>query len=287
MLRRAMALSAVAQAAEPLPPPPPPPPSMWTGWYIGLNAGYTFGGTNSVRVVTVPVFTNVVTFPGLAPDLANATAVSATQLVQVHNSGFIGGGQVGYNWQFGNSWVAGIEADIQGTGARGSGFETGVAPLITVANSAALSSLSVNSAVDYLGTVRGRIDFLWTPTLLVFGDGGFAYGGVHENVEIVTNFPFTALGTFPAFGNMSNTRPGWTAGGGFEWMFLPNWSAKLEYLYYDLGRRNLTVGGLNLPQAAGNVFTDLPFTSERFNGHIVRVGLNYHFWTPPPVVAKY
>jgi outer membrane immunogenic protein len=118
-------------------------------------------------------------------------------------------------------------------------------------------------------------------------DGGFAYGGVHENVEIVTNFPFTGLGTFPAFGNMSNTRPGWTAGGGFEWMFLPNWSAKVEYLYYDLGRRTLTDGGLSLFAAGGTVFTDLPFASERFNGHIARVGLNYHFWTPPPVVAKY
>jgi outer membrane immunogenic protein len=287
----AVALTGSAFAAEPLPPPPPPPPPMWTGWYIGLNAGYTFGGTNSDRVVTVPVFANVPTFGVIAADLANAAAVSATRLVQVHNSGFIGGGQVGYNWQFGNSWVAGIEADIQGTGARGSGFETGVAPLTTVANSAAVSSLSVNSAVDYLGTVRGRIGFLWTPTFLVFGDGGFAYGGVHENVEIVTNFlvPVVAdgVGTFPAFGNMSNTRPGWTAGGGFEWMFLPNWSAKLEYLYYDLGRRTLTVGGLNVLTTMGNVFTDLPFASERFNGHIVRVGLNYHFWTPPPVIAKY
>jgi outer membrane immunogenic protein len=214
-------------------------------------------------VTTVPAFANVTTFGVIAADLANATALSATRDVSVHDSGFIGGGQVGYNWQFGNSWVAGIEADIQGTGARGSGFETGVAPLTTVANSAAVSSLSVNSAVDYLGTVRGRIGFLWTPTFLVFGDGGFAYGGVHENVEIVTNFlvPVVAdgVGTFPAFGNMSNTRPGWTAGGGFEWMFLPNWSAKVEYLYYDLGRRTLTVGGLNVPTTIGNVFTDLPF----------------------------
>ena len=75
----------------------------------------------------------------------------------------------------------------------------------------------------------------------------------------------------------SNTRPGWTAGGGLEWMFSPNWSVKAEYLYYDLGKVTFGVGGLTLATAGATFFTDLPVASTRFNGHIVRVGLNYHF----------
>lgn len=151
------------------------------------------------------------------------------------------------------------------------------------------SNISVNTAVDYLGTVRGRLGFLVTPTLLIYGDGGFAYGGVHEGVDIASTFPPTGLGLSPAFGSVTNTRTGWTAGGGLEWLFSPNWSLKAEYLYYDLGRVTFGVGGLTQFTERPALFTDLPVASTRFNGHIVRVGLNYHFdwWGPAPVVAKY
>ena len=153
----------------------------------------------------------------------------------------------------------------------------------------AQSNISVNNAVDYLGTVRGRLGYLVTPTLLIYGDGGFAYGGVHEGVDIASTFPPSGLGLSPAFGSFTKTRPGWTAGGGLEWLFSPNWSVKAEYLYYDLGRITFGGGGLTLATAGATFFTDLPVASTRFNGHIVRVGLNYHFnwWGAGPVVAKY
>jgi outer membrane immunogenic protein len=297
MLRRillasagAMTLAGAALAADfptRAPPPiylPPPPVFTWTGFYAGLNAGYTFGGTNSVDVETAPGVAILST-----PPIASAVAASATDVLSLHNSGFIGGGQIGYNLQFATSWLVGIEGDIQGTGARNPASAIGIVPIFGIPPSIAQaqSNISVNSAVDYLGTVRGRLGFLVTPALLIYGDGGFAYGRVHEGVDIASNLPPAGFGTFPAFGSFSNTRTGWTAGGGLEWMFSPAWSVKAEYLYYDLGRVTFGVGGLTT--AGAPFFTDLPVASTRFNGHIVRVGLNYHFnwWGAGPVVAKY
>jgi outer membrane immunogenic protein len=89
-------------------------------------------------------------------------------------------------------------------------------------------------------------------------------------------------------GSFSDTRVGWTVGGGLEWLFLPNWSAKVEYLYYDLG--SVSTNFL-LPQhdnASGNNALSVGQTTTRFDGHIVRAGVNYHFnWGAAPVVAKY
>ena len=293
----ALALTGAAFAADLAPPPvylPPPPVMTWTGFYAGLNAGYTFGGSNSVDVETASRLPAVdISPPGqeaLEIKIPNATTQS-TDVLSLHNSGFIGGGQVGYNLQFANAWLIGIEADIQGTGARSSASAIGIVPIagLPPSTAQAQSNISVNHAVDYLGTVRGRLGYLVTPTLLIYGDGGFAYGGVHEGVDIASTFPPSGLGLSPAFGSFTNTRPGWTAGGGLEWLFSPNWSVKAEYLYYDLGRVTFGVGGLTLATAGATFFTDLPVASTRFNGHIVRVGLNYHFnwWGAGPVVAKY
>jgi outer membrane immunogenic protein len=128
---------------------------------------------------------------------------------------------------------------------------------------------------------------LITPSLLVYGTGGLAYGGVNFGASV-----FQVLTAFPAVGPgisstaFSDTRVGWTAGGGVEWMFMPNWSAKVEYLYYDLG--NVTPPGsvFVYPVVANPIGVNGATT--RFDGHIVRAGVNYHFnWGAAPVVAAY
>ena len=112
--------------------------------------------------------------------------------------------------------------------------------------------------------LRGRLGFLITPTLLVYGTGGFAYGGLNGN---------------GITGNYSNTRTGWTAGGGVEWMFMPNWSAKAEYLYTDLSSTNQTYWGTGYQVGYHH--------HPQFN--TVRAGVNYHFnfGGGAPVLAKY
>ncbi|WP_424362234.1 outer membrane protein [Methylocystis parvus] len=301
----ALAVSAGAALAADLPsrkgppvlPPPPPPPPMWTGFYVGLNAGGGWANNNNINTVGGPFFINPA-FPAGAGAVANALAFSASNsLTGGNNGGFIGGGQIGYNYQFYNNFVVGIEADIQGV--AGSSSTATTAGVVSLApwgfpNESYASVASARQSIDYFGTVRGRLGWLATPTLLIYGTGGLAYGGVNVNTAFMAQ---ESLGpaTYPAvFGgtNFSDTRVGWTAGGGVEWMFWPNWSAKVEYLYYDLG--NVTTNGaltqINAvaapPVVWGAVGTQ---TTTRFNGNLVRAGLNYHFnWgAPAPVVAKY
>jgi outer membrane immunogenic protein len=152
--------------------------------------------------------------------------------------------------------------------------------------------------------VRGRLGYLITPTLLAYATGGLAYGGVNSSVSIFQTIlgntdpipaPPSILG-----GGYSNTRAGWTAGGGMEWMLMPNWSAKLEYLYYDLGSASYPVGGahyqigfvgtaLGCSCGGGGSAASAVSAATRFNGHIVRAGVNYHFnwFAPAPALAKY
>ncbi len=289
------------------PPPPPPPPPMWTGFYVGLNAGGTWAQSNSVNVITAPLFAQ----PGfgvaaISPIYASLSALGASGVVSGGNSsGFIGGGQIGYNWQFMNSFVAGIEADIQGVATGGGNNATTTAldatagvGLVPPPNVLMATTISSTKRLDYIGTVRGRLGWLFTPTLLAYGTGGLAYGGVSVNTSIAQfnneaaafpggfNLAPAAFGT----GAFSDTRVGWTVGGGLEWLFWPNWSAKVEYLYYDLGNVSYAVS----PLASLEVTTPFVYTvvasqaRTRFNGNIVRAGVNYHFnWGAPPVVAKY
>ncbi|MGH6811692.1 MAG: outer membrane protein [Methylocella sp.] len=304
MLRRtllasagAMALTGTALAADlpsRAPPPvylPPPPVFTWTGLYVGLNAGGTWSSSNTVDVDTVDAFGN----PGLGggPAAGVASAALATANVPVSTSGFIGGGQIGYNLQFANNFVAGIEADIQGIAAS-SGAKTvfSQAAIAGFPGNPIGQNLSSSRRQDYLGTVRGRLGFTITPTLLVYGTGGLAYGQTASRTSItqqVENAP-ALPNQYSSFGSISNSRVGWTAGGGLEWLFAPNWSAKVEYLYYDLGSVTYGLSPLENFNIAGTPFTaGAPSARTSFRGNIVRAGINYHFnlWGPPPIVAKY
>ncbi len=278
----ALALSAGYAFAADLPsiksPPVYVPPPLWTGFYVGVNAGGAWSVNNSVDTISTPLFP-----VGLNPLVPPGLAALATASVPVGSSGgFIGGGQIGYNWQFSNSFVAGVEADIQGI-ARSGGAGTAAASAFVLAPLIS-SALSSTKTVDYLGTVRGRIGFLPTPTLLAYGSGGLAYGGVDSSTSLFQagNNGFVGF----ANGGFSDTRVGWTAGAGLEWLFWPNWSAKIDYLYYDIGA--VTYSSLAVSPFFATPAYGAPQSTTRFNGHIVRAGLNYHFdWAAAPVVAKY
>src|ERR1700726_3938275 len=117
----AMALTGAALAADlpsRAPPPvylPPPPIFTWTGLYVGLNAGGTWSNSNTVNTATADLFGNPALVGGVPFGVASAAL--ATRSVPAKIDGFIGGGQIGYNWQLTNSWVFGLEADIQGVAA--------------------------------------------------------------------------------------------------------------------------------------------------------------------------
>ena len=155
---------------------------------------------------------------------------------------FIGGGQIGYNYDFKNQIVAGLEADIDGLTQSNSNASVNSVALVDFPENYT-STFSATKHVDYLGTVRGRLGYLFNPTLLLFGTGGFAYGGVSFNPSFTANESLGAA-TYPpviVHNKIGQTRTGWTAGAGGEWMFRPNLTAKLEYTYYDLGTANSNV----------------------------------------------
>jgi len=203
--------------------------------------------------------------------------------------------------QFYSHFLAGIEADFQGVASgSGGGQALGLAtnPLfVGFVNPVFATATHAQMGLDYLGTVRGRLGYLATPSLLVYASGGFAYGGATLSAQ---QFTFDGSGLInPGFGgtSYSNTRFGWTVGAGVEWMFAPNWSVKAEYLYYDLGGANTTFGpvvGTNIAlftptPVGGPIWAYATSVSSRFDGHIVRAGVNYHFnfGAASPIVAKF
>jgi outer membrane immunogenic protein len=303
----ALAVSAGSAVAADLPSRkapvlPPPPPLTWTGFYVGLNAGGLWSNNSSINNVAYGLY-NAPGYPTFGT--GNLAALSATgNITGSSNSGFIGGGQIGYNWQvgnvgglgFGSGFVTGIEADIQGiAGSTGQGnfFGAALGPaIVTPPPAFTYSPVTIARArqnLSYIGTVRGRLGFLAMPTLLVYGTGGLAYGGANLNVAYATADTSGIFGAGGASTSYANTQVGWTAGGGLEWMVVPNWSVKAEYLYYDLGSvQASTVLAAPLPAGGANGFAYTTTASTRFNGNIVRAGVNYHFnWAAAPVVAKY
>ena len=273
----------------------------WTGFYAGLNAGGTWANNNAVNVTTWNIYQ-----PAGSADYAAAAILSGSQ-PSSKADGFIGGGQIGYNWQVqfsGHDFITGVEADIQGiaeSGGNGSswnvapnaGLSGGVTSDVLVPLSLT-SNIQGNSQLSWLGTVRGRIGYLVTPSFLIYGTGGLAYGGYTASLQTSVfwqqqggNANFIQIGR----NNDSNTTAGWTAGGGAEWMFLPNMSAKVEYLYYDLGTAAGSVVNpfYGTQAAAGrNGLQSLTSYSRPITGNIVRAGVNYHFtFASAPVITKY
>jgi outer membrane immunogenic protein len=225
------------------------PVSNWSGFYFGGNLGYGWGKGN----------TDFSFLPSPALFEADNTTLGA------RTTGITGGAQAGYNWQMG-SLVTGLEADIQGSDIKGS------AHAVPTLNGTAVegSLLSSEAKLSWFGTVRGRAGVTVTPDLLLYGTGGLAYG--HVDASANSQFFDTGIlqSEYPA--SVSKTKVGWTAGAGAEWMFARNWSAKLEYLYVDLGSESAIRDAVPVIDPQFKVGY-----TWRFRENIARVGVNYHF----------
>ena len=273
------ALAADLRVKSPPPAPVMAPVMHWTGFYIGLNGGYSWG-----RVDRAFTFVNPATGVVIVPPVGAGTTTDSNL------NGGVFGGQIGYNWQSAN-WVFGLETDAQWTGQRGSATfvcgVTGVAggpclPGVTAVPAGVLgSTATLDQRLEWFGTFRGRVGALVTPSVLLYATGGAAYGTLKSDLTLSTITP--NLVPVSATGSASSTRLGWTAGAGIEAMFAPSWSGKLEYLYMDLGTVNtaaVVTTGAGLGIGAN--------LSTRVTDHIFRAGINYHFSAGPgPVVARY
>jgi outer membrane immunogenic protein len=265
-------------------PPPPAPVDYWSGLYVGGNAGYVWSN-DSVDLFSTPTILGSLSALGLTyPAL---TAAAATGNFGNHTQGFIGGVQIGYNGRIAPGWIVGVEADFQGiTNNNGSTTVTFAQPRLGGPD-LVVTTVTASHRITDLGTMRARFGFLPTPNLLLYGTGGLAFGEVGSSNSIATTEqPNTGTTDANTFGSSSSFSIGWTAGAGAEWMFAPNWSTKFEYLHYDLGRLNYYESMTAFLTGVGPAFSIATTASARFNGNIVRVGINYHFGGAP-VVAKY
>jgi outer membrane immunogenic protein len=210
----------------------------WTGFYIGANVGWGFVDSD-----VVGVHDNVGVVFGAPTFLGNFGSLDG--------DGVTLGVQAGYNWQVGG-WVFGVEGDINWADIN-SGFTGGFSSRFP-----AIGPVAASSDIEWFGTIRGRIGYAFD-RFLIYGTAGFAFTDVSYAVA------YGGPGG-PVAGSSSDLRTGWTAGGGVEWAFANNWSAKVEYLYVDTGKNEIF--------DTTNTFS----TFETQSFHLVRLGINYRFY---------
>lgn len=254
----------------------------WNGLYLGANGGYGWSQSNVIHSVASPVFVNSSFLSG-SSNISNALATLGSTTLLNHLEGVIGGGQVGYNHEVLNNFLMGLDFDIAGLSqSHGSSLANQVLPLVDFPSENYASTVLLRKKIDYLGTVRGRLGFFYKPSLLFYGIGGLAYGGLSLEQSYIAS---ESLGSciYPMVGaenKHGQTGFGWTLGGGGEWMFTPLWSVKMEYSYYDLGTVNNPVVlrqnySLNTPPGLWGAAKVQ--TSSRFAFGTLRLGFNYHF----------
>ena len=212
------------------------PTYSWTGWYVGGNFGYSWGHADT--------------------DINGTGSFNFTDSNRTYLDGLIGGGQIGYSYQFAPNSVLGIEADIQSSGQRGS--HTFFDPF-----SASTAVTDYDAKINWFGTVRGRFGYSIAPQLLYYANGGLAYGHVEVSGNTISPLGSSAF-------SASKSHTGFSIGAGIEGsVWLPaNWTWRLEYLYLNLGTLDVAT---SFSGSAGTT------THIEFTDNIVRVGLNYQF----------
>jgi opacity protein-like surface antigen len=212
----------------------------WSGFYIGVNAGYGWGRDPfSELFSTSPLLT----------------------LSGVNSQGFLGGFQAGANWQS-RSVVGGLEIDLSGTGIKGTSSVAGIDNF-----GAPLSQMQTDK-FDLLGSGRARLGYLLSPDILLYGTGGLAWTRLTQTTTVVDSD-----GTF--INSTPSWRFGWAAGAGAEMrLWNSNWLGRIEYLHYDFGNFGNTIGGIS----NGVIFlTTANTTSQHLTTDIVRGGVSYKF----------
>jgi outer membrane immunogenic protein len=205
--------SSSKEMKETVAPAPPACDFTWTGFYLGAKGGYGWSDSELHAQFLQPNPT---------------TATISPDNLDLSTDGFVGGGEIGFNWQLGRIFVLGIEADFLGAGLSDGHIRT-----VDVSDfSPPPVPLGYNQGIDWYGTVRGRIGFAPWCRLLIYGTGGFAYA----NVDDFADLDYRPVGGVEVYAaSRNNTQTGWTGGGGIEFALARHWTIKAEYLYIDVG----------------------------------------------------
>jgi outer membrane immunogenic protein len=225
--------------------PPAPAPFSWTGCYVGAHVGAGWGRTD---------FSN----PGPATPIAPLGESFSTK----SPGSFIGGGQVGCDYQFASNWVAGLAGDFSWAGIDGQTndpFFNGKTPLFGTA------PLPVGSRTDFFGSVTGRVGYAWNTSLL-YGKGGLAFS--HNKYDVNNYFCVFLGGDCNA--SATDKQTGWTLGAGYEWAFAKQWSVLVEYDHFGFNSGTLTLIDPAHPTGPADITVKTSFD-------VVKLGINYRF----------
>ncbi len=234
-------VAAVISSVPAVAAPPSAPIFNWTGFYAGVQAGSSWSST-----------TDDVGPHGFLP-------AAIRQSVNPDPSGGIVGAHAGYNYQL-NMAVLGIETDLSFANIRGR--DSVLAP-----NGSNFTN--ADQRIDWFSTVRGRIGFTPDGQWLVYGTGGWAFGGAKLNTSVISVAP-CGIGICEVGPTVSKTLTGWTGGGGAEYALLNNWTFKFQYLYYDLGKISHRITDTT------SGISDFGPTAN-FKGNIIEMGWSYKF----------
>jgi outer membrane immunogenic protein len=231
----------------------------WAGPYLGGTIGYGAGKSRTDTIFGDPA------------SGAGRFATAASRALD----GAIGGAQAGYNWLAG-VFLAGLEGDLNYSGQRaklnavcpGEICNPGLVGVI--GDPSVIARFEQGQKLEWFATLRARLGVTVTPDAVAYATGGVAVG---EVMTAGTVFGFDGDGNpVNTIVSSHNTKAGWTAGGGLEGRLAGNWTAKIEYLYLDLG----TVTTIPAPVAFNSRVTD----------NVLRVGVNYKF-DPNEIWADY
>lgn len=258
----------------------------WQGVYAGINAGYGEGQANYVGNTAGPV--EIYPGPGAAilyPHIYNSYPSFYSYDGVINLSGPVAGGQLGYNHQFKNKIVAGIETDFDYVDINNR-YSIGGANSVSQVNKSQVNNTNYNdrTGINWMGTLRLRLGYD-LGKFLPYITGGFAYGSVSNNSLGLQQFIYAnnSGGQSVSFGNAttnsSGLTTGWVVGAGAEYIVADNWSVKGEYLFTQLGNLNISgypaaMSTMNTPALAGT--SVLNGVIGPWNTHQARVGLNYH-----------
>jgi len=212
---------AVRRAPPPSPFLPPPAIYNWTGFYVGGNLGGIF-------------------------ETATLTDFELGPLGSASRSGFIGGGQVGYNWQFAPWAVLGVEWTFDGTSLN-----------TTTTATEAAQQFQANARVDWVSTLTGRFGYA-ANNWLFYGKGGVAWVQDRVSVTDLTNGGFFSA---------SQTTTGWAAGAGVEYGITQNWTVRVDWTHIGLDDQTFT--------GFGPIIPDMTTLSRHMD--IVTAGANFKF----------
>jgi outer membrane immunogenic protein len=254
-------LGAHALAADFALPAPfaPPADAGWSGLYLGFHGGWGWASNQS----------------GTASSMAPGLPISPFEAVTLplNSSGAIAGAQLGYNWQFANRWILGIEGDASGTGLKASQSAPTFSGLgVCAVPGAPCGAVTMTESVNWLATVRGRLGATFGPGL-AYVTGGVAFANVDYSANASQVFPVAST-FYPS--TFSSTKAGWAFGLGYEAMLGNNWALRAEYLHYGFeGVTSTAPAQLPRPVVAPGLSTTYAWSP--LNIDLLRLGLNYKF----------